>query len=130
MLAASPETSSEPPGEVEDLNEPTADSLWHAIATRLREAISETTYDTWFAYAEPRSLGDGRLEVCVPNDFTRDWIESHFHGFVSTAARETLGREVAVAFTVTDRQFVPPATPAPAAPPSQAGPPSEPGPQP
>jgi chromosomal replication initiator protein len=101
---------------VEGLSEPTADSLWHAISTRLREAISETTYDTWFAYAEPRALGDGRLEVSVPNDFTRDWIESHFNGFVSSAARETLGRDVAVAFTVSERQFAP-SPPAPAAPP-------------
>jgi chromosomal replication initiator protein len=123
MLAASPETSSEPPGEVEDLNEPTADSLWHAIATRLREAISETTYDTWFAYAEPRSLGDGRLEVCVPNDFTRDWIESHFHGFVSSAARDTLGRDVAVAFTVSERPLAPsPPAPSPQPPASEPQP--------
>jgi chromosomal replication initiator protein len=92
---------------VEHLSEPTADSLWHAISGRLRERISDTTYNTWFAHAEPRSLGDGRLEVSVPNDFTRDWIESHFHGFVSGAARETLGRDVAVSFTVADRPHGP-----------------------
>jgi chromosomal replication initiator protein len=95
---------------VERLNEPTADSLWHAIAGRLRETISETTFDTWFAHAEPQALGDGRLEVAVPNDFTRDWIESHFHGFVSGAARDTLGRDVAVTFTVAERPLAPPAT--------------------
>jgi chromosomal replication initiator protein len=88
---------------VERLTEPTADSLWDAISSRLRETISETTYDTWFAHAEPRSLGEGRLEVSVPNDFTRDWIESHFHGFVAGAARETLGREVAISFSVGER---------------------------
>jgi chromosomal replication initiator protein len=91
------------PRTVERLTEPTADSLWDAISGRLRETISETTYDTWFAYAEPRSLGDGQLEVSVPNDFTRDWIESHFHGFVSGAARETLGRDVSISFTVAER---------------------------
>jgi chromosomal replication initiator protein len=89
---------------VERLSEPTPDSLWDAISARLRETITETTYDTWFAHAEPRALGDGRLEVTVPNDFTRDWIESHFRGVVSGAARETLGRDVAVAFTVAERQ--------------------------
>ena len=77
-----------------------ADSLWDAIAGRLRETLSETTYDTWFAHAEPRSLGDEGLVVAVPNDFTRDWIESHFQGFVSGAAQETLGRDVLVSFTV------------------------------
>jgi chromosomal replication initiator protein len=96
---------------VEHGAETTADSLWDAIAGRLKETLSETTYDTWFGHAEPRSLGEGRLIVAVPNDFTRDWIESHFHGFVSGAARETLGREVAVSFAVTERSAPPPPAP-------------------
>jgi len=85
---------------VEQATGPSADSLWDAIAGRLRETLSETTYDTWFAHAEPRSLGDGGLVVAVPNDFTRDWIESHFQGFVTGAAHETVGRNVLVTFTV------------------------------
>jgi chromosomal replication initiator protein len=85
---------------VEHATETSADSLWDAIAGRLRETLSETTYDTWFAHAEPRSLGEDGLVVAVPNDFTRDWIESHFQGFVSGAAHETLGRDVLVTFAV------------------------------
>jgi chromosomal replication initiator protein len=88
---------------LEHTTQPTADSLWDAVARRLRETLSETTYDTWFAHAEARSLADGTLVVTVPNDFTRDWIESHFHGFVSGAARETLGDDVSVSFAVADR---------------------------
>jgi chromosomal replication initiator protein len=87
-------------GRVEHANETSADSLWNAIAGRLRETLSETTYDTWFTHAEPRSLAKNELVVTVPNDFTRDWIESHFQGFVSGAAQETLGRDVLVSFTV------------------------------
>jgi len=85
---------------VEHATQTSADSLWDAIAGRLRETLSETTYDTWFAHAEPRSLGDDGLVVSVPNDFTRDWIESHFQGFVAGAARESLGRDVPVSFAV------------------------------
>ena len=84
-------------------NHATADGLWDAIAVRLRQSVSVSTFDTWFAYAEPRSLNDGTLVVTVPNDFTRDWIESHFHGFVSGAARDALGRDVAVSFIVAER---------------------------
>jgi chromosomal replication initiator protein len=88
---------------VERLTEPTADGLWNAIAGRLRETISETTYDTWFSHAEPKSLVNGRLEVAVPNDFTRDWIEGHFRGFVAGAARESSGEDISVFFTVPER---------------------------
>ena len=88
--------------------EPTPDSLWEAISGRLKEVLSETTYDTWLAHAEPRSLGDGRLVVAVPNEFTRDWIESHFRAFVSAAARESSGRDhLRVSFVVRDRAPTP-----------------------
>jgi chromosomal replication initiator protein len=87
---------------VENATETTADSLWDAIAGRLRETLSETTFDTWFAHAEPRLLNDGHLLVAVPNDFTREWIESHFRGVVVGAAQESLGREVGVSFAVAE----------------------------
>jgi chromosomal replication initiator protein len=108
---------------VEHATGTSADSLWDAIAGRLRETLSETTYDTWFAHAEPRSLGDGALVVAVPNDFTRDWIESHFQGFVTGAAQETLGRDLLVTFTVERRANRPPErVPAAAAPPREQAP--------
>jgi chromosomal replication initiator protein len=99
MLAASSEPRRSP-RRVEPSAEPTADSLWDAIAGRLRETLSETIYDTWFAHAEPASFDGSGLVVAVPNDFTRGWIESHFRGYVSNAAQETLGRELDVSFAV------------------------------
>jgi chromosomal replication initiator protein len=100
---------------VERLTEPTADDLWSAITVRLRGSLNDTTYDTWFGSAEPRSLDDRALVVTVPNNFTREWIESHFRGFLANAARDELGREVAVTFAVEEptRPPVPAASPAP-----------------
>ena len=92
---------------MEQTTETTADSLWDAIAVRLRETLSETTYDTWFAHAEPRMTDTG-LVVAVPNDFTREWIEGHFQGVVAGAAHEALGREVGVSFAVAERSGAPP----------------------
>ena len=102
---------------LEQLTETTAESLWDAIALRLRQSVSEPTYDTWFAYAEPQSLTEKTLVVTVPNDFTRDWIESHFHSYVSSAAREAVGRDIGVSFTVAERAVAP--RPSRATPPPQ-----------
>ncbi len=68
-----------------------ADDLWNAIAGRLRDTLTETTYDTWFGQARPHSFAGDRLVVEVPNDFTRDWIEGHFLDLV--AARGGRGRD-------------------------------------
>ncbi len=82
-----------PRGRVDHATELTAESLWNAISHNLREALSETTYDTWFGNTEPRSLDDGRLIVAVPNEFTREWIEGHFRGVIAAAVRKESGRD-------------------------------------
>jgi chromosomal replication initiator protein len=88
---------------VEHPAETRADDLWTAIAGRLRETLTDSTYDTWFGQARPQSVTGGQLVVEVPNDFTRDWIEGHFHDLVSSAAVEAGSKDAVVAFAVGER---------------------------
>jgi chromosomal replication initiator protein len=88
---------------VEHPAETRADDLWTAIAGRLRETLTDSTYDTWFGQARPQSVVDDRLVVEVPNDFTRDWIEGHFLDLVSRAAVEAGSKDAVVAFAVGER---------------------------
>ncbi len=82
--------------------EPTAEHLWDDVSNRLREALNETTYTTWFGDASAGELSDDTFSLVVPNDFTREWIEGHFLGFVKAAARDALARDVRVTLTVRD----------------------------
>jgi chromosomal replication initiator protein len=101
MLALFPRPTAAP-ARVEHTAETTAEDLWSAISARLQGTLTETTYETWFGHAVPRSLSDGRLVVEVPNDFTRNWIEGHFLDLVLRAASEALGHEGTVTFAVAD----------------------------
>jgi chromosomal replication initiator protein len=101
------------PSRVEHTAEPTAENLWEVVSARLRETLNETTYATWFGAAAAGELGDTTFSIVVPNDFTREWIEGHFLGFVKAAARDALGRDVRVLLTV-DAQEAPEEPPAPA----------------
>jgi chromosomal replication initiator protein len=107
-----PDDPREARGRVELPTETRADDLWNAIAGRLRDTLSETTYDTWFGQARPHSFNGERLVIEVPNDFTRDWIEGHFPDVVARAAGETATTGVVVTFAVGDRPGSRP-TPAP-----------------
>ncbi len=82
--------------------EPTAERLWDDVSRRLRETLNETTYATWFQAASGGSLSDEAFLVVVPNDFTREWIESHFLGLLRAATRDVLGREVRIALRVAE----------------------------
>jgi len=56
---------------VEHPIELTAESLWDEVSSRLREALNETTFRTWFGDVNGVELGDDRFVLSVPNDFTR-----------------------------------------------------------
>jgi chromosomal replication initiator protein len=91
----------------------TAESLWSEVAGRLKGALNETTYRTWFAEAEGAELSDDTFVLGVPNDFTREWIEGHFLGLIGAAVRDVTGQERRVALSVTER--LPVDTPSPVA---------------
>ena len=97
----------------------TAESLWNEVAGRLKGALNETTYRTWFAEAEGAELSDDAFVLGVPNDFTREWIEGHFLGLIGAAVRDVTGQERRVALSVSER--IPTDTPAPAELPRQRG---------
>ena len=79
-------------GGVDRPIELTAESLWNEVAGRLKGALNETTYRTWFAEAEGAELSDDAFVLGVPNDFTREWIEGHFLGLIGAAVRDVTGR--------------------------------------
>ncbi|MDX6485196.1 MAG: chromosomal replication initiator protein, partial [Gaiellaceae bacterium] len=80
----------------------TAESLWSEVAGRLRGALNDTTYGTWFGEARGLELTDGGFVLAVPNDFTRDWIEGHFLGLIGAAIRDVTGLERPVELRVSE----------------------------
>ena len=78
---------------MERQRELTADDLWNGVADRLKEALNDTTYRTWFDQVEGGEVSGEAVVLSVPNDFTRDWIEAHFLGLVQAAVREFTGDE-------------------------------------
>jgi chromosomal replication initiator protein len=92
---------------VEPSIELTADGLWSEVSSRLKGALNETTYRTWFEHVEGTDLTDDEFVLAVPNDFTRDWIDGHFLGLIRAAVGDATGRERRVQLTVTEREGTP-----------------------
>ncbi len=78
----------------------TAEGLWSEVSSRLRGALNETTYRTWFDHVDGLELNDDEFVLAVPNDFTRDWIEGHFIGLIRAAVGDATGRERQVQLAV------------------------------
>jgi chromosomal replication initiator protein len=76
---------------VEKPIELTAERVWTDVAGRLREALNENTFSTWFDRVRPERISGGEFVLAVPNDFTRDWIDNHFLDLISAAVGELAG---------------------------------------
>jgi chromosomal replication initiator protein len=60
--------------------------LWTAVADRIRDDLSPMVFGAWFSTTRALALDGDVLEVGVPNEFTRSWIEGHFAELVRRAA--------------------------------------------
>jgi len=89
-----------PPGVVPPPRELTAETLWTEVAGRLKGALNDTTYETWFGDVSSRELTDDAFVLSVPNDFTRDWIEGHFLDLIGAAVRDEVGTERRIELSV------------------------------
>jgi chromosomal replication initiator protein len=78
----------------------TAEDLWTEVSERLRSALNESTYRTWFSDAAGLELSDESFVLRVPNDFSKEWIEGHFLGLIDAAVRDAVGDERRIEFTV------------------------------
>ncbi|HEX5246542.1 MAG TPA: chromosomal replication initiator protein DnaA [Gaiellaceae bacterium] len=92
---------------MEDQIELTAESLWSDVSGRLRSALNDTTYGTWFAHTVGVGLDDRRFVLGVPNDFTRDWIEGHFLELIGAAIRDITGVARTIELRVMDISAAP-----------------------
>jgi chromosomal replication initiator protein len=88
----------------------TAQSLWREVAARLRQALNETTYQTWFGEARGIELSDETFTIAAPNDFAKAWIGGHFLELIKAAVREATGKELEIVLTVRRRPRLQPAS--------------------
>jgi chromosomal replication initiator protein len=99
---------------VEQVNDLTADSLWGDVAARLRASLNEKTYGNWFGEVGAVRLDEETFVLAVPNDFTREWIESRFADLIRAVVRDATGSDRQLQFVV---RIEPESVPAVIAPP-------------
>jgi chromosomal replication initiator protein len=87
---------------VEHQIELTAGNLWEEVSSRLKGALNEATFESWFGSAEGIALTDDAFTLSVPNDFAREWIEGHFLGLIRAAVKDATGHERRIHLSVRD----------------------------
>jgi chromosomal replication initiator protein len=66
-----------------------AETLWSEVSGRLRATLNDGPYAQWFTGASG-ALEDDAFVLSVRDDFTREWIDSHYRGLVEVAVSAAL----------------------------------------
>ena len=67
---------------------------WQAALGELELTLSKANFTTWFKSTFISSMEDGKVIVCVPNTFTKAWLEKKYHDAVVRALRNVTNNAV------------------------------------
>lgn len=67
---------------------------WQAALGELELTLSKANFTTWFKNTFIASIEDGRIIVCVPNTFTKAWLEKKYHDAIAKALRNVTSTNV------------------------------------
>lgn len=65
----------------------TNQELWQSVLNEVELAISKANFITWFKHTSIADHQNGIITVCVPNAFTKEWLENKYHKLIIRALR-------------------------------------------
>ena len=70
------------------------DQIWQAALGEIELNLSKANFTTWFKNTFISSLEDGRAILCVPNAFTKSWLETKYHKEISAALEHVINEKI------------------------------------
>jgi chromosomal replication initiator protein len=80
-----------------------AESLWTEVSAHLKETLSDGPYAQWFSGAHG-TLEDDAFVLSARDDFTRQWIDGHYRGFLEAAVAAALDEARPVHIVAAERE--------------------------
>ncbi|TSC80313.1 MAG: chromosomal replication initiator protein DnaA [Parcubacteria group bacterium Gr01-1014_29] len=65
----------------------TNEELWQIVLNEVELAVSRANFITWFKNTSINRTAPGVATICVPNGFTKEWLENKYHKLIMRAIR-------------------------------------------
>ncbi len=84
------------------------DQIWQAVLGEIELNLSKANFTTWFKNTFISSLENKKAVICVPNTFTKAWLEKKYHKEISEALQNVCNEKIEeVFYKVETRKFNP-----------------------
>ena len=83
------------------------EDLWQATLADIELQLTPANFTTWFRNTSVSSQRDSEVVVCVPNGFTKTWLEDRYNKVVLKALRNIAPSIRGVRYTVQARRGTP-----------------------
>ncbi len=69
------------------------DQLWQAVLGEIELNLSKANFTTWFKNTFISSFEDDNVVICVPNAFTKTWLEKKYNTKIKEAIKNVNGKK-------------------------------------
>ncbi|HTW96287.1 MAG TPA: chromosomal replication initiator protein DnaA [Candidatus Methylomirabilis sp.] len=70
------------------------EQIWQAALGEIELNLSKANFTTWFKNTFISSYEDGKIILCVPNAFTKSWLESKYHKEIAKSLEHVINQKV------------------------------------
>ncbi len=70
------------------------DQIWEAVLGEIELSLSKANFTTWFKNTFISDCDEERVIICVPNTFTKAWLEKKYHNEISNALKNVTNNNI------------------------------------
>lgn len=68
--------------------------IWQSVLADFELKVSKPNFTTWFKNTGIAKYDTGHVVICVPNAFTKSWLENKYHKDIITTIEKTTGKPI------------------------------------
>jgi len=72
--------------------------IWQKTLQNLKIQLSDVSFDTWIRVIQPLIIRDDEIILSVPNEFTKNILQSRYIDTISSALKEVTGTSIFIKF--------------------------------
>ncbi|MFA5211579.1 MAG: chromosomal replication initiator protein DnaA [Patescibacteria group bacterium] len=68
--------------------------IWQSVLAEFELSLSKANFTTWFKNTGIAKYENGEVSVCVPNNFTKSWLEKKYHSKIIQILEKITGKAI------------------------------------